>query len=188
MNDDVRSEVVALARILTDPEVTKAAIVARVVALAGDDLPKVVIRAREVQSLAKHVITTGEAELELRAIAARSTATTATDGEQARAAPVAIGGRWVDKGTGVVHRFEGELSDWKVADPRGLRHALATITRPDGSRMIADTDIDRAVVATYKPDHRILNELAKIDLAVDTVIADFRKKDRGPAHLKEDTD
>jgi hypothetical protein len=178
MNEVVHEEVLALARILTAPETTKASIEARVLELEGDALPKVVIRAREVQGFAKHVIEFGEQEMRLRA--------TTSPADPARAAAVPVGGRWVDRGTGVIHRFEGDLGDWKVADPFGLRLALAALTRPDGSRLVTDIDIERGVTATYKPDHRVLNELAKIDEAVAIVIDDFRKKDRGPAHLREE--
>lgn len=172
----VAEEVRALAVILTDEGISKERIQERVVALSNDDLPKVVIRARTVQGYAKYLIDCGEQEMRLRA--------QVDDGTQTDA--VKPGSTWVDKGTGVVHKFEGELSDWKVADPAGLRNALSRLARVDGSRWVEDVDIERAVVATYKPNHNVLNELAKRGEDVATVINSFRKKDRGPAHLKED--
>jgi hypothetical protein len=183
VNDEVRAEVLQLARILTDPDTTKAALEQRVLALEGDDLPKVIIRAREVLAFAKYVIDAGEQEMRVRALAKRTPAES-VGGTEARAV-VGIGGRWVDKGTGVVHKFEGELSPWKVPDPVGLRMGLAQPRRPDGSRFLSDADIERAVPGTYKPDHRVLNEFEKMDESIAHVIGDFRHKERGPAHLKE---
>lgn len=172
---EVAEEVRALAVILTDPEITKEKIEQRVVALRGDELPKVVIRARSVQGFAKDVIDSGETEMRLRAAAADKSAAVVLPGE-----------RWIDKGTGVMHRFEGELSDWKVADPVALRFALAKAVRPDGSRYLTDADIDRAVVPSYKPNHTVLNEFAKMGAAVREAVDDHREKTRGPAHLKEE--
>jgi hypothetical protein len=191
VNDEVRAEVLQLARILTDPDTSKASLEKRVLALEGDDLPKVIIRAREVQTFAKHVIDFGETEMRLRASAAKANSDAERVGTTtyipAPPGPtVAVGGRWIDKGTGVVHKFEGELSPWKVPDPVGLRASLALPRRPDGSRFLSDADIERAVPGTYKPDHRVLNEFEKMDPSIATVIGDFRHKDRGPAHLKED--
>lgn len=171
--ETVENEVRALAVILTSPETTKDSIAARVVELRGDDLPKIIIRARVVQGFAKHVIDVGETEMRQRAA------------EQPAEAVVSPGQRWVDKGTGIVHEFVGEMSDWKVADPGGLRHALARTLRADGSRFVSDEEINAAIETTYKPNHSKLNVLAKRAPEVMEVIDDFRKKDRGPAHLKE---
>lgn len=174
---EVKEEVRALAQFVSAPDTTKESVASFITSLDTPRLPIIVTRAREVSGLIKAVIDQGETEMRLRAAV--------TDGTQADA--VQPGARWTDPGTGVVHRFEGELSDWKVADPAGLRHALARLTRPvDGSRVVEDFDVDRAVVPTYKPNHVILNELAKRGKQVADVIDSFRKKDRGPAHLKEE--
>jgi hypothetical protein len=175
--ETVASEVRTLARILTDPDTTKESIGQRVMALKGDELPKVVIRARTVQGFAKNVIDFGEEEM-------RQRAHEQAEGKDSGAV-VAPGQRWVDKGTGVVHEFVGELSDWKVADPLGLRLALASLKRQDGSRYVTDAEIEMAVAATYKPNHTQLNTLAKRAPEVMEAIDDFREKTRGPAHLKE---
>lgn len=169
----VASEIRALATILTDPDITKDKIGERVLALKGDELPKVVIRARTVMGFAKHLVDYGETEMRIRA---------QSDSPDA---VVKTGGQWVDKGTGVVHTFEGELGDWTVADPVGLINALERSTRTDGSRYVDDDEIKRAVVATYKPNHNVLNEIAKRSPELAGTINSFREKKRGAAHLKE---
>lgn len=172
-NKEVAAEVRALATILTDPDITKEQIEKRVVALKGEELPKVVIRARTVQSFAKNVVDYGETEMRIRAAQVGSDAV------------VLAGERWTDKGTGIIHTFEGELGDWTVADPVGLINALERATRTDGSRFVEDDEIKRAVVATYKPNHNVLNEIAKRSPELAGLVNSFREKKRGPAHLKE---
>jgi hypothetical protein len=164
-----------LAVFVLSPDTTKASVKAFVAGLPTADLPKVIVRAREVGGLVKAIVSDGEAEMRLRA---------AANAEGA----IAPGQRWVDPDTGVVHLFEGELSSWKVADPAGLRDALASLKGRDGSQLVAQADIDRAVVPTYKPNHVVLNELARTAAAVREVIDRFREKTRGPAHLKGEED
>jgi len=101
-----------LAVFVLSPDTTKASVKAFVAGLPTIDLPKVIVRAREVGGLVRAIVNDGEAEMRSRA---------AANAEGA----IAPGQRWVDPDTGVVHLFEGELSSWKVADPAGLRDALA---------------------------------------------------------------
>jgi hypothetical protein len=164
-----------LAVFVLSPDTTKASVKAFVAGLPTLDLPKVIVRAREVGGLVRAIVNDGEAEMRSRA---------AANAEGA----IAPGQRWVDPDTGVVHLFEGELSSWKVADPAGLRDALASLKGRDGSQLVSQADIDRAVVPTYKPNHTVLNELARAAGAVSEVIDRFREKTRGPAHLKGEED
>lgn len=165
---EVKDEIRAVAVLVTDERATKETVASAVASMPPEDVPTIVVRARYVATLVKAVIDAGEGRLRAEKL-------------------LTPGAQWVDRGTGVIYEFVGEKGDWKVADPKGLRLALAALVRKDGSRLVEDAEIDAAVAVTYKANHTKLNDLAKRDQRVREIVDDFRTRDAGPEHLKEAT-
>ena len=90
-----------LAVFVLSPDTTKASVKAFVAGLPTIDLPKVIVRAREVGGLVKAIVNDGEAEMRSRA---------AANAEGA----IAPGQRWVDPDTGVVisSRASSQVGRW----------------------------------------------------------------------------
>jgi hypothetical protein len=144
----------------------EASIEAKVNGLAPEDVPVVIARASAVSKAIAFLVKSGEKRIVGEAL-------------------LAVGSEWVDRATGVVHTWGGNLSEWKVSDPDGLARALASATRRDGSRLVSDEEIERALPRKRVPDHRVLSELSKRDAAIAEVVEDNRARSFGPPHLKE---
>lgn len=89
-----------------------------------------------------------------------------------------FGDDWTDPEHGIIYHFAGEPTEWKVADPDGLRDALKRAG-------VAQRVIDQAIVQVWKVNHTALNAIGDISEEAREAISDFRTRGFAPAHLKE---